>query len=153
MYSIQVDVLCYIPPLVTHSHCLWYSVCYVYTREKAIVSCMSLNHLEISSKVLSESLSTCKKKCATQRGLEGEYVRRRLICLVSNAAQLSPSPTHSNQQLYRAADTTTVTSRLEMTVCVHVCKSEQSDSISMHMLVWHKVLYSVSTPFVSGQTF
>lgn len=53
--------------------------------------------------VLSESRKK-KKKQRTQSDFEGEYVKRRVICLVSNAARLSPSPIHLNQQPYHAAD-------------------------------------------------
>lgn len=60
-----------------------------------------------------------------QRGLEGECVKRKLIRLLKNAAQLSPSPIHLNQQLYRADDSvsTAAASLLKMTACVHVCES------------------------------
>ncbi len=99
-------------------------MCFVCTQEKAVASHLVFDQLKISSKDLSESRSRCeKKKSETQKSLEGENVKRRLIWLVNNAAQLSPSPMHLNQQPYRADDTvpTTVTSLLKTAVCVCVC--------------------------------
>lgn len=86
-------------------------------------------------------------------GCWGRYVKRRLISLVSKASQLFPSPTHLNQQPYRAAHTvfTPVTSLLEVTACL--CES-QGESTKSDGIIAYSIcidMTSVSKDHLRGE--